>query len=248
MAGEGSFVAQRRRPRLGTIVLIVLFHIAAIYGLARAFAPDITGQMERSVVSAFTVTVTTPEEEPPPPEPVPETDEGAAGNPGREAVPKPVTAPPPPVPLRPERPAPRASSTGTADTSGARDQGEGTGAAGEGLGTGSGRGGGGQGDGRGNGGAVSQAVKVAGDIANVRDYPVPPGGRDARIGTSVTIALTVGVDGLPKACRIVRPGPFPDTNQRTCELAMQRFRFRPATNADGDAVQSVYGWKQDFFN
>jgi protein TonB len=29
---------------------------------------------------------------------------------------------------------------------------------------------------------------------------------------------------------------------------MARFRFRPAMNAAGDPVQSVYGWEQRFFN
>lgn len=239
MTDGEKFSAIRRRPKPGTLVLIVLLHILAIYGLARAFAPGMTASVEETVVSAFTVTVTTPEEPPAESEPVP--DEGAAGDAGKKATPKPVTAPKVPIPRN--KPMPKASSSGAADSSGAKDQGDGTGAAGQGDGTGSGRGGGGMG-----GVAATKAVKIAGDISNASDYPIPSGGREARIGTSVSVAITVGADGLPKSCRVFKPGPFPETNARTCELAMARFRFTPATDRNGDPVQSVFGWKQDFFN
>ena len=124
----------RRKPNPWVIALIVLLHVAIFYLLIRSFAPSAVSQVEQKVVSAFTVTVTTPEPEPQPDEPEPA---GAQGDPGREAVPQPVTAPDPPI-RRPEAPpAPRASSTGTAETSGATDDGAGTGRAGEGDGTGS---------------------------------------------------------------------------------------------------------------
>jgi len=29
---------------------------------------------------------------------------------------------------------------------------------------------------------------------------------------------------------------------------MQRFRFRPALNREGEPVVSEFGWRQDFFN
>ncbi len=238
MAEATSFANERRRPRPWLVILIVVAHVVALYGLTRALAPDVVASVEETVVAAFTVTVTAPVDEP-----EPEPDAGSAGEPGREAVPREASAPEPPVPVARPTTVPRASSTGAADTSGARDSGSGTGAGGTGSGTGSGRGG----DGKG-GGIAAKAVKIAGEIGNARDYPVPEGGREARIGTSVTIAITVGTDGLPQRCRILRPGPFPETNQRTCELAMQRFRFRPATDRDGNPVVSEFGWRQDFFN
>lgn len=238
MAQAGRFTSERRRPRPGLVVLIVLLHVLALYGLTRALAPDVVAGVEESVVEAFTVIITTPEV---PPEPEP--DAGTAGEQGREATAREVSAPEPPVPVARTTLVPRASSTGAADTSGARDSGAGTGAAGTGGGTGSGQGGAGSG-----GGIATRAVKIAGEIGNARDYPVPEGGREARIGTSVTIAITVGTDGQPTACRILRPGPFPETNQRTCDLALQRFRFRPAMNRDGQPVVSEFGWRQDFFN
>lgn len=232
----------RRKPRPAVIVLIVLLHILALYGLARAFAPDFTQTVEREVLSTFNVTITAPPDDPPTPDQVP--DEGAQGEAGKKAVARAETAPEVERPLKKTRPAPKASSTGSANSSGARDDGNGTGAAGSGDGTGSGRGG----SGAGGGAVATKAVKISGDISNASDYPIPEGGREARIGTSVSIAITVGPDGLPKACRVFRPGPFPDTNLRTCELAMARFRFRPAMDQNGTPVTSVYGWKQDFFN
>lgn len=240
MVQTGSFISTRSRPRPGLVALIVLLHVLGLYGLTRALAPDAVAAVEESVVEAFTVIVTTPED---PPEPEPEPDAGAAGEAGREATPRDASAPEPPLPVARPTPVPRAASTGSADTSGARDSGSGTGGGGQGTGTGSGQGGTGSG-----GGIAAKAVKIAGDISNARDYPVPEGGREARIGTSVTIAVTVGTDGQPTACRILRPGPFAETNQRTCELAMQRFRFRPAVDRDGNPVVSEFGWRQDFFN
>ena len=241
MAVEGKYSTVKRRPKPATLVLIVLFHVLAVYGLAKAFAPNITASVEDSVITAFTVTITAPDEVPPENEQVP--DEGAAGEQGEKAVPRAETAPEVKKPLRKDKPAPKASSTGTANNSGAKDRGDGTGAAGSGDGTGSGREGGGAG-----GVAITKAIKIAGDIGSASDYPVPPGGRQARVGTSVSIAITVGPDGLPKGCRVFRPGPFPDTNARTCALAMSRFRFKPATDRNGSPVTSVFGWKQDFFN
>ena len=75
---ERNFVSTRRRPRPGLIALIVLLHLAALYGLTRAFAPTFVASVEETVVSAITVTITTPEE------PEPEPDAGAAGEEGRK--------------------------------------------------------------------------------------------------------------------------------------------------------------------
>jgi len=226
------------------IVAVVLIHIGLFYGLIRALAPGAVQTVENSVVAAFSVTVTTPEEPlpPPPPEAEPEPDEGEQGDPGREAVPAPVTAPTPAVRLREDRPVPRATSTGTAPTSGAQQAGEGTGAAGSGQGTGSGRGG------QGRGGIVAtQPVKIAGDINAASDFPIPPGGRQARLGNSVTVAMTVGVDGRARNCRVLRPSPDPQADAIVCRLAVERFVFRPALDTQGNPVPADYGWRQDWF-
>lgn len=239
-AAANRFTEARHRPRWWVIALVVLGHLLAFYGLVRAFAPGAVESVERSVLSTFNVTITTPP--PPPPEAEPVPDEGAAGDPGREAIPKPVTAPTPKIPVARPSPVPRASSTGNANTSGATQSGAGTGAAGSGEGTGSGRGGGGQG-----GVAVTKPVKIAGDINSASDFPVPPGGRQTRFGTSVTVYMTVGTDGRASNCRVVRPSPDREADAIVCRLAEERFRFRPATDSQGNAVTATYGWRQEWF-
>lgn len=240
MTDPTGFTRARRRPRLGTLALVALLHVLAIYGLAKAFAPDLTGSVERQVFEAVTVTITAPPEEQP--EPEAEPDAGASGEEGREAVPKEVAAPEPPIPVpRPES-APRASSTGSADASGASESGEGTGAGGAGSGTGSGQGGAGQG-----GGAVTRPVHIAGAIDDASDYPIPEGGRAARRGTEVIVRVIVGVDGRASNCTIYRPSPDPEADRITCRLVVERLRFRPATDAQGNPVPAPFYWRQRWF-
>ncbi|MEO6153337.1 MAG: energy transducer TonB [Croceibacterium sp.] len=228
----------RKRPRWGTLALVVLLHLLALAGLSRVFAPRFTAHAIERATSLVTVTITAPPDPPPTPVPSPQTSQGAAAPQARKETPRAVVAPPAPLP-RP-KPAPRASSTGNANQSGAAVDGAGTGAGGAGAGTGSGTGGSG-------GGGTGKAVKIAGDIRSASDYPVPPGGRQARFGQSVTIALTVGIDGRASNCRIVRPSSDPVADRTTCRLATERFRFRPASDADGNPVVAIYGWRQEFF-
>jgi len=226
-----------RRTKAGVFVVVALLHVLAVLALIRAFAPDFTNQVTERVVSAFAVTVTTP---PPEPKPAPAAAQDAAGKSGaegRKAKPKEVAAPRPRVEIA-KAVAPATASTGNAVTSGARDSGNGTGAGGPGSGPGSGTGGSGQGGG-------SKAVKIAGDINSARDYPRES--RDARINGHVVVAITVGTDGKPSACRVHRPSRDAEANAITCRLAMQRFRFRPATDSAGNPIVSTFGWKQTWF-
>lgn len=234
--GDSGYLQKKRKLRPGMIALIVLFHLLALYGLTRALAPQVTDTIERGVVEAFTVTITAPPDDPPE---VP--DEGMAGDPGEQAVPQPVSAPTPRITPAPDRNLPEAASTGDASTSGATASGEGTGASGEGAGTGSGDEGSGQGSSMATG-----PVKIAGTINSARDYPVPEGGREIRFGRAVRIAILVGIDGRPKRCRVFRSSGLPDTDARTCELAVARFRFRPARNARGQPIEAEFGWEQRF--
>lgn len=237
----GAFHARRRRPRWGTLALVGLLHAVILAGLVRAFAPDFTASVIEEATSLVTVTVYTPP--PPESEPSPDparADEGAAAEEGRKAVPREVTAPPVPRPR--ETPAPRASSTGSENTSGARDRGAGTGAGGQGDGTGSGRSGSGQG-----GVAATGPTVRSGRIDAARDFPVPAGGRSVRDGTSVTVVFTVGTDGRASDCSVARPGPDPATNALVCPLVVERIRFNPARDANGNPVAARYGWRQDFF-
>lgn len=241
MASEGPFVTRPRRLRWPLIAVIVVLHVAALYGLARALAPDFTAAVEREVVSAFSIPPPAPPA-PPPPENRSEPDEGAQGSPGREAVAQPVSAPSPRVPVRQDRPLPRAASTGTASRSGAAAAGDGTGAAGTGTGTGSGNAGSGRG-----GIAVSRPVHISGTIDNARDYPVPSGGRAARQGTEVIVRVTVGTDGRARDCSVYRPSPDAEADRITCNLVESRLGFRPAMDANGNPVAAPFYWRQRWF-
>jgi len=231
--------------RIVIVIVIALLHLAVILGLIRAFAPDFTASVVRNVTSAFTVTVTSPTPTPPPPPPKAQEQaapkqEGAAAPPGKKAEPREVTAPKPKIVL-PKITAPQVAATGNDNRSGARDSGDGTGAAGQGAGTGAG----GSGSGAGGGGGGSPAEKIRGDINSARDYP--RSGAELRLGDNVIIVLTVGTDGRPKACRVSRHSKDPRAGPVTCELAMKRFRFRPAKDAAGNPVESTYGWQQRWF-
>ena len=59
------FSARRRKPNPWVIAGVTVIHVALFYGLIRALAPGAVQSVERSVVSAFTVTVTTPPDPPP---------------------------------------------------------------------------------------------------------------------------------------------------------------------------------------
>ena len=238
MKRQRGYQGKPRGVRWPLVVGIVILHIAALYGLSRALAPEFTASIEEEVVSALTVTITTPDD--PEPETPPEPDEGAAGNAGEDAVPAPVTAPESQVETNPE-PRPRASSTGTANRSGARESGDGTGAEGEGLGTGSGN----RGDGQGNGIAVRPSVR-SGSLDPRRDFPVPPGGRETRFGTSVTVTFTVQTDGRARNCSVARSSADPATTALVCGLVVEKIRFNPARNRAGEPVEARYGYRVDF--
>lgn len=241
MAANHNFANASRRPKPGALTLIVLLHVAGIYALAKAFAPQATASVERAVLSTFTVTLET-KQYVPPPEPEPEPDAGAAGVEGKKAVPKAVVAPVPQVAIKPTPPAPKASSTGVADTSGAKESGSGTGAGGSSTGTGSGADGDGQG-----GGIATQPVHVSGRINNARDYPVPPGGREARIGNEVIVKVTVGTDGRALNCSVFRSSRDAEADRITCRLVIERLRFRPATDSSGNPVAAPFYWRQRWF-
>ena len=225
-----------RVPRWLLLSAIIVFHLAALYGLSRMLVPEFTAGIEEEVAAVLTVTVTAPEE----PETPPEPDEGAQGDPGEDAVPEPVTAPPAKIPKKPEE-LPQASSTGDETQSGATDAGDGTGNQGEGLGTGSGN----SGSGQGNGIAVRPSV-LSGRLDPRRDFPVPEGGRSARFGTSVTVVFTVTPQGRAINCSVARTTADAATTALVCGLVSEKIRFNPARTADGRAISSRYGYRVDF--
>jgi protein TonB len=232
-----SRYAPSRRPRWGTLLLVVLLHLAVLAGLSRVFAPAYTARLIERATSLATVTVTTPPEPEPEPATDAEPDAGSVGAEAPEAVAREVAAPEAPLP-RPS-PAPRAASTGADNVGGAGEQGAGTGAGGQGTGPGGG------GSGRGTGARPLELL--SGRIDDARDYPTPPGGRRIRRGHDVVIELTVGTDGRVSACRITDPSPDPEADAITCRLATERFVFRPRLDAAGEPVVGTYRWRQRWF-
>lgn len=215
------------------LVVVALFHLAAIAVLVRAFGVDAIVSVVRSV-TAFAI----PLPPPPPPPPEPQKIEPAAAAPAApKARPKEIVAPKPKIVIpRPAQPAPPVAGSGTAAQSGASSAGTGSGAGGTGAGSGGG----------GAAFVAQKAVKVAGDIVSARDYPRES--REARDGASVVIALTVGTDGRVKSCAVVRGSPDPQADAITCRLATKRFRFRPALDQNGRTIESTFGWRQSWFN
>jgi len=228
-----------RRTKIGVAVLVSLIMLLIAAGVIRVFTPDFAARVVETVLNTFSVTVTTPPLEKPTPPPKAPDESGKSGNEGKKAVPREASKPPINKPIK-QAPAPLNPGKGSANTSGASQSGSGTGAGGPGNGPGNGVGGNGTG-----GGAATKAVKTSGDINSARDYPIAT--RDLRINDYVIIAITVGTDGSPTGCRVARPSKDAQANSITCQLALKRFRFKPALDGNGRPVVSVYGWKQTWY-
>lgn len=234
---KSRYQGKPRGPRWPLLTAIAVLHVLGLYALSRLLAPDFTASVEKGVADAFTVIVTTPPDQP---ETAPEPDEGAAAAAGERAEARPVSAPTPELERNPQ-PVPPVSSTGEENQSGARDEGDDTGAAGDGFGPGSGN----SGNGSGNGIAVRPSVR-SGSLDPRRDFPVPEGGRQARFGTSVTVYFTVMTDGKARDCSVSRSTSDAQTTALVCDLVIEKIRFNPARNADGDPVEARYGYRVDF--
>jgi protein TonB len=89
---------------------------------------------------------------------------------------------------------------------------------------------------------VQRLEKIVGDINSARDYP--KASRKLRNGSSVIIQMRVGSNGRASNCKIITPSPDAEADRITCRLAVERFRFRPRTNATGIPVPGEYRWRQ----
>lgn len=156
-----------------------------------------------------------------------------------EAPPAPLpTAPPPPIVALPA-PA-RASAIGDA---GGLGSGGGTGA-GTGTGEGSGEGAG-VGGGIGDGGEFTSARQIRGRFRN-SDFPASA--RNAgrlRIGVRYAVAPSGHVD----RCEIIAPSGYAEVDAMTCRVIVERYRFKPARDGQGNPVTEVleedYSWRMD---
>lgn len=171
------------------------------------------------------VAVTLDVPSPPPPD---KKDAGPAAPPG--PIPTEAAAPPPPRPLPQPMPAVPSIDTGTTAASGLSEgQGSGTGAGGAGNGTGS--------------GAITPPQRIAGALTNAdyRQARAPEGAA----GT-VVVEFRVGADGAVQDCGVLRSSGYGVFDQATCRLIRQRFRYRPARDGAGRAVdwtiRTDYTW------
>ena len=228
------------RTRAWLLLAVAALHVGLGIAIVTGLAVRGTALMESAPPAAYSVPLDPPPPSPSPaPNPVPTpAPAGAEGASAKKAKPKPIVAQPARIPNKVASAAP-AASTGDATRSGANSTGTGTGGGASGVGTGSG------GSGDGSGAGAQRAFKIAGDINATRDFPARS--RDLRLGTSVIVVLTVGTDGRVRGCRIHKPSPDAEADAITCRLAIERFRFRPATDRAGNPMESEFGWQQRWF-
>jgi protein TonB len=176
--------------------------------------------------------VALPLREPPPPPPPPEkAREPDAPSPPSRGVNQPPSPPAPPIVLAPPTPAEPSV-----------DPGSGAGA-GSGSAAGSGSGAGGAGAG-GGGGAATPPVRIAGALTDA-DYrrTRPPEGAEG----TVVVSYRIRADGRVDRCTVLRSSSYAVLDQATCRLIEQRFRFEPARDAGGRAidwqVRTDYTWR-----
>ena len=100
------------------------------------------------------------------------------------------------------------------------------------------------GPGTAGGGIASRAKLVGGRITNT-DYP--KSATSARQGGSATVHFTVGANGRPSKCRVVKSSGNADIDATTCRLIEQRFRYEPARNKAGYPMSDVTGWQQTWW-
>lgn len=160
---------------------------------------------------------------------------GAASPRNLRATPSELVVPPPIV--RPIVPplimAAPIAGPGLAASAGASDRpGPGTGSGGQGNGTGSGLGG----NGEGNGGDGTPPRRIGGRIRN-SDFPRALS--DAGIGGTVSVRYRVGTDGRVSDCLVTGSSGNSELDATTCRLIEQRFRFKPARDAEGREIASI---------
>lgn len=236
-----AIVIGRRLPmprRALTIAAVALMHLIAIWALLRAFDVHVAPDQIRSIVTydVAATQIAAPDPEPSPTA-APAEPEGASAAPAPLAQPRPVSAPPAVIPRPKMESLPPVASEGDASRAGAAREGAGTGGNGGGIGTGSGV----SGSGMGGNAIARRAEKIAGEI-RARDYP--RASVDERDGASVTVRFTIAVDGRPRDCRIHASSGNTAVDRITCELVMERFRYRPAADAEGNPVEEIVGWRQ----
>jgi periplasmic protein TonB len=204
-----------------------------------------TARSELKVSNVIAITPPTP---PPPPPPKPQVKkevkpQGAASPQNIKSKAAPKEAPKPIVKIKPKKPQAVAVKAGAGNDSAAGNAdkpGPGSGAGGLGNGTGAG------GNGNGGGGVklLSRAAYISGRIKN-SDYP--RGASKANASGSVIVRYTILPNGRAANCRVTGSSGNSDLDSITCRLIEKRFRYKPARDTNGNAIEDVTGWKQDWW-
>lgn len=235
MAYSGQ-LSKQQRGLAGAGALIAA--VAVGLGLASGLDLEVVRKASEAV-TAIAIRAPPPSEAVVPEETSADKSSARASAANKHAKAAPVTAPKPKLPpIVPPMSAALQPGTDKDASAGATDMaGPGSGAGGQGVGTGAG----GAGDGT---GGIGKAVWISGAIRN-RDYPKDAS--RARVGGEVEVRFTIQPSGRTSDCRVTRSSGDTSLDSTTCRLIEERFRFRPATNAAGQAVASQYGWRQSWW-
>ena len=86
---------------------------------------------------------------------------------------------------------------------------------------------------------VASSPELAGPILyRASDYPEL--GREQRPTGTVAYAVAVDAAGAATGCSIDESSGSPDLDKATCQLVMERAKFRPAKNDEGKAVAGTF--------
>jgi periplasmic protein TonB len=231
---------------LVSVTLVILIHTLLAYLLIYGLNVDNVRQASSIMKVSNIAAEVPPLPEPPPPKPevikeVKPQGAASAKNLKSKAVPR--EAPKPIVKLKPKKQQTTAEKAGKGNdaSAGNSDQpGPETGAGGQGTGTGAG------GSGKGAGGIKirSRAKYLSGRIKN-SDYP--RGASKANVGGAVIVRFTISVNGRAGGCRVTQSSGNAELDNITCRLIEKRFRYEPGRDTDGNAIEDVTGWKQDWW-
>lgn len=237
--------ASDKNDRLKSAAAVLLIHVIASYAILSAFDVSAGALIDKALNNLNVTNITVPaiveDDKPKLATPDPE---GAASAANIKKTSAPFEAPKPIVKIPPRKPLPAAPKVGKGrdnDAGAADTPGTGTGAGGAGSGFGSGNGG----DGTGGGGGVASRARLIGGRIKNSDYP--KSATAAKQGGTVTAHFTVGTDGRPSNCRVVKSSGNADIDATTCRLIEQRFRYEPARNKAGQPIPDVTGWQQTWW-
>nr|WP_167921017.1 energy transducer TonB [Sphingopyxis italica] len=236
MAYTGQISGRERAVSGGGAVVAV---VAVGLGVASGLNLDVVRKASEAI-TAIAIPAPPPPRNPAVPAKVSsEKASGKASAANKRAKAAAVTAPPPKLPpVVPPVVAATRPGAGSDTSAGATPEvGPGSGAGGRGDGTGAG------GSGSGTGGGT----KAAWRSGTIRDRDYPREASRAKAGGEVEVRFTIEASGRVTGCRVSRSSGDASLDRTTCALIEDRFRFRPATNAAGDAIASSYGWRQSWW-